>query len=116
MEFQPMIHKNFDQYSVQYLSDGGGSQENPLARIACYQSGAPVGELLFYRGQVPGSANALSPEGILQLRYTLDRFRDVLALIQFEKPLQLLFHPETKQGSVASCLLEPVGEQEGKTF
>jgi|694.fasta_scaffold00626_18 hypothetical protein len=110
-----MIHKNFDQYSVQYLSDGGASQATPMARIACYQTGAPVGELLFYRGQIPDSTDSLTPEGILQLRYTLDRFRDVLALIQFEKPLQLLYHPETKQGSVASCLLEPVGEQEGKS-
>jgi hypothetical protein len=60
-------------------------------------------------------ADAVSPEGILQIHYSVERFRDVLMLIQYEKPLQLLFHPETKQGSVASCLLEPVGEQEGKS-
>jgi hypothetical protein len=109
-----MIHKNFDQYSVQYLSDSAAVDGRPVARIACYQSGAPVGELLFHRRNNLTPAAVISPDGILQIHYSVERFRDVLMLIQYEKPLQLLFQPETKQGSVASCLLEPVGEQEGK--
>lgn len=98
---------SFQTYTLHYQS--GGSSE---ALINLFNDGVLVGVLTFHREGEPLPANELQEGGVHAVHYHISRFRDVLQILQYEKPL----HIRVIDG-VASLMatgFEPVGEQEGK--
>ena len=95
----------FQTYTVHYQS--GGTIE---AQIQIFASGQFIGNITFHKDSASLPANTLS-NGIHNLNYTISRFRDVLQILQYEKPLQVNIN-----NGVADLMatgFEPVGEQEG---
>lgn len=95
----------FQTYTLHYQS--GASIE---ALIQIFNAGTIVGNIKFHKDGSALPPNTLAG-GIHTLNYHLSRFRDVLQILQYEKPLQV-----NVTGGVADLMatgFEPVGEQEG---
>ena len=93
-------------YTLHYQS--GGSSE---ALIDLFDAGVLVAVLTFHKEAADLPANVLQEGGVHDVHYHISRFRDVLQILQFEKPL----HIRIKDG-VADLMtsgFETVGEQEG---
>jgi hypothetical protein len=97
----------FQNYTLHYGS--GGTTE---ALIQLFDAGHHMGNLTFHRDGTTLPANVLREDGLHEIHYHLSRFRDVLQILQFEKPLQVHIN-RTGVGSLMATGLEPVGEQEG---
>ena len=96
----------FQKYNLTYQS--GGTSE---AVINLFDNGVLVGVLTFHKEGTELPPNVLQESGLHTAHYHISRFRDVLQILQYEKPL----HIRVKDG-VANLMavgFEPVGEQEG---
>jgi hypothetical protein len=96
----------FQTYNLQYQS-GGGSE----ASIQLFNSRVFVASVTFHKDGTTLPPNVLLESGVHDVHFHISRFRDVLHLLQYEKPL----HIRIKDG-VADLMatgFEPVGEQEG---
>jgi hypothetical protein len=103
------VRKEFDSYKVQYTS----SKRNiPLASISCFKGTQWVGLISFEKDAAALREPYLWGDKI-RLFYTIDRFDDVIALLQKEEPLDLYLNPSGKWGSILTKEFEPVGEEEG---
>ena len=96
----------FQNYTVHYQS--GGTTE---ALIQLFNAGAFIGNITFHKDGTALPANVLQANGIHSVHYHISRFRDVLQILQYEKPLQIRI-----SAGVATLMatgMEPTGEQEG---
>ena len=100
------VQKNFDAYKIWYYS--GHPYE---ALVYCYQTGAYVGRIVFFKdgASIPPNANFASGPSI---HYPLSRFNDVITMLRHEKPLYLFLNLDNLIGTVATNDLEPTGEEE----
>ena len=73
----------FQTYTVHYFS-GGIVQ----AQIQIFASGQFIGNITFHKDSASLPPNTLS-NGVHNLNYTISRFRDVLQILQYEKPLHV---------------------------
>ena len=96
----------FQTYTLNYQS--GGSSE---ALINLFNGRELVGVLTFHREGTNLPENACDESGLHAAHYHISRFRDVLQILQYEKPL----HIRVKDGvaNLMAAGFEPVGEQEG---
>ena len=96
----------FQTYTLHYQS--GGTSE---AMIQLFNAGVFIGNLSFHQDGTALPPNVLQANGIHDVHYHLSRFRDVLQILQYEKPL----HIRIVNGVAALMAtgFEPVGEQEG---
>jgi hypothetical protein len=102
----------FDSYQVFYYTGPTGLQ----AVIQVYASGVLNGRIGFYPDGGPVVPNGtIAPLGtpIPAINYELKRFKDVMGLLRYEKPLYIWFDTVTGIGFVGTVQQEPVGEQEG---
>lgn len=97
----------FQTYTVHYQS--GASSE---AFIQLFNAGVFMGQLTFHKEGAPVPGNVLTASGIHFLHYSLSRFRDVLQILQYEKPLSVVIDRATGSAKLTTSF-EPVGEQEG---
>ncbi|MEU4739772.1 hypothetical protein AB0G02_04800 [Actinosynnema sp. NPDC023658] len=109
-----LIQKSFDSYLIYYRS--GPDAAGPWAggyrvMINCYSSNSYVGGFRFLADGLPLPANTGTSSSI-ELHFHLAQLRDILAILQYEKPLHLNFYDDTLVG-ILSTTTEPVGEQEG---
>jgi hypothetical protein len=96
----------FQHYTIHYMT--GDSLE---AQVQLFSNGIFIGNLNFHAPGTTLPANTQTA-GIFSLNYRIDRFSDVLQILQYEKPLQV----HLRAGSVGDLMatgFEPVGEQEG---
>lgn len=102
----PTVQKNFESYRIWYYS--GHPYE---ALVYCYQAGAYVGRIVFFKdaASTPPNANFASGPSI---HYPLSRFNDVITMLRYEKPLYLFLNLDNLIGIVATNDLEPTGEEE----
>ena len=96
----------FQTYTIHYQS-GHPSIE---AFIQIFNAGSFIGQLNFHKDSATLPANTLSG-GVHAINYHLSRFRDVLQILQYEKPLQV--NVASGIGDLMATGFEPVGEQEG---
>lgn len=97
---------SFQLYTVHYMT--GGSLE---AQVQLFQNGQFIGNLNFHAPGVALPTNSESA-GIFSINYRIERFRDVLQILQYEKPLKV----HIRAGGIGDLMatgFEPVGEQEG---
>ena len=96
----------FQSYTLHYQS--GGSSE---ALINLFDDRVLVAVLTFHQNDADLPPNVLQEGGVHDVHYHISRFRDVLQILQFEKPL----HIRIKNGmaDLMTSGFEPVGEQEG---
>lgn len=95
----------FQTYTLHYQS--GGSIE---ALIQIFNAGTICGNIKFHKDGSALPANTLSG-GIHTLNYHISRFRDVLQILQYEKPLQV--NVTAGVADLMATGFEPVSEQEG---
>ena len=96
----------FQKYTLHYQS--GGDSE---AVIDLFNGDVLIGILTFHKDGTALPANVLQEGGVHAAHYHISRFRDVLQILQFEKPL----HVRVTAGvaDLMATAFEPVGEQEG---
>jgi hypothetical protein len=70
-----------------------------------------VGVLTFHKDGIALPANVLHEGGLHEVHYHISRFRDVLQILQYEKPLHLRISEGV--ANLMAAGFEPVGEQEG---
>jgi len=97
---------SFQKYTLHYLS--GGSSE---AVIDLFNDGVLVGVLTFHKDDTALPGNVLQEGGVHEVHYHIRRFRDVLQILQYEKPLHLRISEGV--ANLMAVGFEPVGEQEG---
>ena len=97
----------FQTYTVHYQS--GSSSE---AFIQIFNAGVFIGQITFHKDGAAVPGNVLTASGIHFLNYSLSRFRDVLQILQYEKPLSIFIDRATGSGKLLTTF-EPAGEQEG---
>jgi hypothetical protein len=97
----------FQNYTLH--SQSGGSTE---ALIQLFNAGRHIANINFHADGTALPANVLQANGIHVVHYHLSRFRDVLQILQYEKPLQIHITP-AGVGTLMATGFEPVGEQEG---
>ena len=95
----------FQTYTIHYQS--GTAIE---AFIQIFNAGSFIGNINFHKDAAPLPANTLV-SGTHTINYHLSRFRDVLQILQYEKPLQV--NVANGVGNLLATGFEPVGEQEG---
>ena len=96
----------FQTYRLHYQS--GGSSE---ALINLFNAGELVGVLTFHKEGTTLPPNVLQEGGAHDMHYHISRFRDVLQILQFEKPLHIRITDGV--ADLMATGFEPVGEQEG---
>jgi hypothetical protein len=96
----------FQTYTIHYQS-GPGIQ----AFVQIFNTGAFIGRLNFHSDGTTLPPNSLTGS-IFSINYHLSRFRDVLHILQYEKPLQVHIGSDGT-GILMATSFEPVGEQEG---
>lgn len=96
----------FQLYTVHYHS--GGSLE---AQIQLFNAGSFMGNLNFHKDGTVLPVNRVAG-GIHTINYHISRFRDVLQILQYEKPLKVNI-TAAGDGEIMATGFEPVGEQEG---
>ena len=96
----------FQRYTLHYQS--GGSVE---ALIQLFNAGVFIGNLTFHKDGTTLPANVLQANGLHAAHYHLSRFRDVLQILQYEKPLHIRINEGV--AILMATGFEPVGEQEG---
>ncbi len=105
------VTKTFESYTLSYRS-GHPQME---ARIYCFQGTTRVGTIDFIKEGTRIPSNSYDPSvggwGIF-IYFALTRFKDVLTILQYEKPLMLYFTPDTLDAGIITTEYEPVGEQE----
>ena len=95
----------FQTYTIHYQS--GTAIE---AFIQIFNAGSFIGNINFHKDDATLPANTLIG-GVHTINYHLSRFRDVLQILQYEKPLQV--NVASGIGNLLATGFEPVGEQEG---
>lgn len=100
------FNSTFDSYQIRYCS--GISYE---AIIYLFKEKDNVARLFFYDNDAGLPQNQIDPYPAIN--FTLDRFRDVLDVLQTEKPLKISINDVLKSGVISSADFEPVGEEEG---
>jgi hypothetical protein len=96
----------FQTYTLHYHS--GGVLE---AQVQLFNGGIFIGNLNFLKEGTVLPANTLIGS-IHTVNYHISRFRDVLQILQYEKPLQVHISAGG-DGKIMATGFEPVGEQEG---
>jgi hypothetical protein len=96
----------FESYNLHYLS--GGTAE---ALINLFHNRVLVGVLTFHKDGTELPPNVSHEDGAHAVHYHISRFRDVLHILQFEKPLHLRVNDGV--ANLMAAGFEPVGEQEG---
>ena len=96
----------FQTYTLHYQS--GGSTE---ALINLFNDRVLVGVLTFHKDGTELPPNVLQEGGVHDVHYHISRFRDVLQILQYEKPLHIRIADGVANRMAAG--FEPVGEQEG---
>lgn len=96
----------FQHYTIHYQS--GSVIE---AQVQLFNAGIFIGNLNFHTDNAVLPANTQTVAGIFSINYHLSRFRDVLQILQYEKPLQINLRAGI--GDLMATGFEPVGEQEG---
>ena len=96
----------FQTYTLHYLS--GGSSE---ALINLFNDRVLVGVLTFHKDGTELPPNVLLESGVHGVHYHISRFRDVLQILQYEKPLHIRISDGV--ANLMAAGFEPVGEQEG---
>ncbi len=102
------MNKLFDGYTV--LCVPGPKSIHREFSILCYRGFSQVAELKFKDGADVGP-NQYS-NGIIYLYYDIKCFKDVLKLLQYEKPLYVHYDNSNDLGFIVTGSYEPVGEQE----
>ena len=100
------LTKDFDTYRIFYYSG-----KIDAAHIYCYQAGACVGRISFFRegeGIPPNSTFENGPD----LKFPIGRFSDIIGILRHEKPLTLHLNLSNLIGLLATGDLEPIGEEE----
>ena len=97
---------SFQTYTLHYQS--GGSSE---ALIDLFNGRVLVGVLTFHKDGTNLPANVLQEGGVHDVHYHISRFRDVLQILQYEKPLHIRISDGV--ANLMAAGFEPVGEQEG---
>jgi hypothetical protein len=100
------VSKPFDSYKIFYYS--GHPYE---ALIYCYQAGAYVGRIVFFKDAASTPANANYASGP-SIHYPLSRYADVVDLLRHEKPLSLFLNLDNLIGILSTDENEPTGEDE----
>lgn len=104
------IHRNhFDSYRLQYTAS---TRPLPAASISCYDGEDYVG-LISFHGPGQELHEPRISLGRIYMHFPIERFADVLHIIQTEKPLELCFNDAGGWASILTQGMEPVGEQEG---
>ncbi len=95
----------FQTYTIHY-------QSAPLiqAYVQIFNAGSWIGNLNFYTDGAALPANTLVGT-TYNINYHLSRFRDVLQILEYEKPLSVYLG--TDGTGMIMTSFEPVGEQEG---
>lgn len=98
----------FNEYRIFFY--GGSVGVGNTAIINLELNAVRVGNIIFYEGAV-APANTLVGS-IITIYCPTARFRDALAVLQYEKPLYISYISQTGAGFI-STELEDAGEQEG---
>ena len=97
----------FQNYTLHYQSGG-----STAAFVQLFNAGRHMGNLNFHKEGTALPANVLQANGIHIINYHISQFRDVLQILQYEKPLHVHI-TAAGVGDVMATSLEPAGEQEG---
>ena len=117
-----VIVKKVDRYLINYvggrtLQDGG-----PAATIDCstlvVRAGIPQlirsGSISFFADSRVTPANQyMAAEDTIQLYYEMSRFGDVVDILRYNKPLQIVVNTDTGYGYIGNAQAEATGQQEG---
>jgi hypothetical protein len=93
-------------YRLHYQSGG-----NSEALLNLFNGGELIGVLTFHKDGAALPPNVLLETGVHDVHFHLSRFRDVLHILQYEKPLHLRVVDGV--ADLMAIGFEPVGEQEG---
>jgi hypothetical protein len=104
------MNQKFDSYAIVYIG-GPATPKRRGAYIYCYDQGTQVGKMQFFLNSSEVEPNTSSGTQIV-LSFDMSRFKDVVQMLEFEKPLYLYL--SGTDGRLGTSDKEPVGEQEGK--
>jgi hypothetical protein len=108
----PLVTKNTNKYSFNYIGGTSLQDGEPGALIDCYNGNTRVARLTFFRDGVNLPANQVLGDGTLALYYQMSRYNDAVTTLRYEKPLMLAVNSDDGFGYIGSAELEAVGEQE----
>lgn len=104
------INLAFDTYRIHHYSSNniyGGT-----AIILCYNGSSYKGSLYFYKEGVTIPAGKYSSTGgYIYLRFSENRFNEIITTLREEKPLSIGFNEVRSSGWITTSH-EPVGEEE----
>lgn len=107
-----MMNKRFDKYGITYI--GGPNEVNKrIAYISCYDGNTQVGLLQFFHNAAEVEENSYNGR-VVYLTYEMSQFRDMLQILEYEKPLYIYYEESSHYGYVGTWEKEPSGEQEGR--
>ncbi len=101
---QDWIRRDFDSYKIWY-----NSHYPYEAIIRCFHRGNIVGKLAFLEDTELPMHNEYAHD-IPLIHYPLHRFRDILALLQHEHPVHLLYNTLNHTGHIVIQAVRPVGD------
>ncbi len=104
------MNQRFDSYAITYI---GGPKKPKLrgAYVYCFNGSNTVGLLQFFVESADVEQNSYDGQKII-ISYDITRFKDVLQILQQEKPLYL-YYDNSGYAYVGTWDKEPTGEQEG---
>jgi hypothetical protein len=105
-----MTTKPFNKYRVHYTT--GSATSRHFALIQCFDGNTVVGQLIFLDSPaaLPSPRANASPQGPLNIFFSIERFSAVVDLLRNEGPLEIGLDGEI--GILRNAALEPVGEGE----
>lgn len=103
-----VMWKEFSVYKVTYRST---PTDIALAQIICAHQGLVKGYITFDKDAASLRQSKIAGGKIL-LYYTIDKFLDVMNILQNEAPLELAFNTSQNIGWIRTKGYEPVGENE----
>ena len=109
-----LIQKSFDSYVINYRCGPDASVPwtgGYRVMINCFLANSYVGGFRFLAEDVTLPSNTATASSI-ELHFHLSQLRDVLTILQYEKPLFLYCYDDTLVGILGTAS-EPIGEQEG---
>ena len=119
----PWTEISVDKYAIIHqIVLNADRTKSYINTIACYFQGNKIGEIGFYKNQIPDSyvsysTSTPSSPFRFHLFYELDRYQDIIETFRYEKPIKVSFNSDKINTPLlmanVSTSEEPIGEQEG---
>ena len=119
----PWTELSIDKYAIIHqIVVNADKTKSYINTIACYFQGNRIGDISFYKNQIPDSyvsSSPSTPSSPLKFRlcYELDRYQDIIETFRYEKPIKVSLNYGDIIAPIITAYVstseEPIGEQEG---